>query len=132
MFRKVCLLAVVAAGALVSDWSANEASASVADKKFNCLVIVTGAAQQPVFYQYPMEFLSPNLFYPPIPDGFGGWSELNLGALSLWQAGFDAPQVTGEGSFKGIQIGTIVFATGELPATGFKYVVFGTLVPPTP
>lgn len=131
MYRKLCMLAVVA-GALVADWSTNEASASVADKKFNCYVIVSGAAPTPVIYQYQMEFISPNLFYPPIPEAFGGWSEFNLGALSLWQGSFDAPQVTGSGSFKGIQTGTFIFATGDLPPAGFKYLVIGTLAPPVP
>lgn len=130
MFHKICMLAVLT-GALVTDWSANTASASVADKKFNCLVIVNGAAQTPVFYQYPMEFLSPNLFYPPIPEAFGGWSEFTLGALSIWQGGFEAPQATGEGTFRGFQVGNIVFATGALPDVGFTYVVIGFLAPPT-
>lgn len=119
MFTRWCAIAVLFGGFLLSDAVADVALAN----KFNCLVVVSGVGEGPVYYTYPMEFLAPNLFYPPIPEAFGGFTSLDLGPLSLWSAEFDVQNLSG--TFKGIALNSLIVATGEIPSEEIGYFVVG-------
>lgn len=119
MFSRWWAIAFLACGFVFSDAVTDTALAN----KFNCLVIVSGVGEGPVYYTHPMEFAAPNLFYPPIPEAFGGFSAIDIGPLTLWSAEFDVQNLSG--TFKGWALSSLIVATGEIPSEGIGYFVVG-------
>jgi len=105
MFKQLCVLAFVAT-AFVTDWSVEQAAASVSGKTYV-------AVFAPTTTQY--EFQTSGVFIEP--NFRGAWSEVQLGSNSLWRA-------SGNYGYAGVQIGNLLLVFGLRIEMGFDGTIF--------